>query len=258
MSIDEARLRAALADSTLPVYCYDSIDSTNTECKRRIAAGERRFLVLGDTQTAGRGRRGHSFFSPPGAGLYLSLTLTPPSGPGSAVGITTRAAVCTAAAIEKLCGISCGIKWVNDLYREGKKVCGILTEAVGGSVVVGIGVNLAASAVPAELREIVGWLDCPELREPLAAEIVNGLLAYVPGDTGHMPEYRRRCLVLGRRGAGVRDRRGGGGRRRPGGGHGRRPRPATQRGNLPQCYRRTEAIRECPVDRKNDLVDSRI
>ena len=199
MGFDESYLRGAIWDPALPVCLFDSIDSTNLECRRRMAAGERSCLAIADTQTAGRGRRGRSFFSPPGAGLYLSLGFSPEGGVASVTGITTYSAVVAAEAISRLSGIECGIKWVNDLYLDGKKVCGILAEAVGPAVIVGIGVNLAESAVPEELRSIVGWLGRPEIRDKLAVELVNGLLRYVPGDTAHLAEYRRRSLVLGRR-----------------------------------------------------------
>ena len=199
MCFDEDYIRGAVSDPALPVYFFDSIDSTNLECRRRMMAGETRCLAIADAQTAGRGRRGRSFFSPPGAGLYLSLGFRPEGGAASVAGITTYAAVVVAEAVSRLGGIECGIKWVNDLYLDGKKVCGILAEAVGDAVIVGIGVNLTESAVPEELRSIVGWLGRADIRDALAAGLANGLLRYIPGDTRHMEEYRRRSLVLGRR-----------------------------------------------------------
>ena len=198
MGFDERYIRSALRDTGLGVSFFDSIDSTNTECRRRLEAGEGRCLVLADTQTAGRGRRGRRFFSPPGAGLYLSLGFRPAGGAASVSGITTYTAVAAAEAISRLSGIECGIKWVNDLYLDGKKVCGILAESFGGAVVVGVGVNLTESAAPQELRAIVGWLDRGDIRDALAVELARALLAYVPGDCGHIEAYRRRCLVLGR------------------------------------------------------------
>lgn len=177
----------------------ETVDSTISECFRLLRSGQaRRCLVLADAQTAGRGRLGRSFFSPPGAGLYLSLGFTPPGGVADAVGITTYAAVATAERIEALTGLRCGVKWVNDLYLAGRKVCGILTEAEGPFVAVGVGVNLTASAVPEELRDIVGWLDRADIRVPLAAGLTEALLAYRPGDASHMAEYRRRSTVLGK------------------------------------------------------------
>jgi len=177
-------------------YSFDTLDSTSDECRRRLAAGETRFFVIAKTQTGGRGRIGRSFFSPDG-GLYLSLAM--PMAPDP-VGLTCFAAVTAADAIEKICGISCGIKWVNDLYLVGRKVAGILAESVGNSVILGIGINLRPTALPAELEQKVGFLDCDEsLRLPLAAEMVQRLPAFSPGNRDFMDEYRRRSVILGRR-----------------------------------------------------------
>ena len=178
----------------------ETLDSTLSECFRTLNGGQaRRCLVLADAQTAGRGRMGRSFFSPPGAGLYLSVGFSPKGGAADAVGITTYAAVAAAERIEALTGLHCGVKWVNDLFLAGRKVCGILTEAQGPFVAVGVGVNLSASAVPEELRDIVGWLDHPDIRVPLAAGLTQDLLSYRPGEVSHMAEYRRRSTVLGQR-----------------------------------------------------------
>ncbi len=87
MIFDGEKLRAALRDRTLPVYVPESIDSTNLECRRRIEAGEGRCLVVAGTQTAGRGRNGKRFFSPPGAGLYMSLAFRPAQGAENAIGV---------------------------------------------------------------------------------------------------------------------------------------------------------------------------
>ena len=182
----------------LPLYRFSEIDSTNNECRRRLAAGETRCAVLADTQTAGRGRSGKRFYSPAGAGLYLSLMLPAEGGSAGAVGLTTRAAVCTAEAVSALTGKDCGIKWVNDLYWQGKKVCGILTEGAGGAYIVGIGVNLTPAAVPEELWEIMGCLDAPGIRDALAGQLLARLTAAQPGDLSHMEAYRRRSIVLGR------------------------------------------------------------
>ena len=199
MNFNKTTIRAALGDTALPLYLFDCIDSTNSECRRRLAAGERRCIVIADRQTAGRGRRGRSFYSPPDAGLYMSLLLRPEGGAASAVGVTTCAAVRAAEAVEALTGKRCGIKWVNDLYYGGKKVCGILAEAVGDAVIVGIGINLLPTAAPPELSEIMGCLDAPGVRDALAGTIARGVLDYVPGDVSHMDGYRRRSVVLGRR-----------------------------------------------------------
>lgn len=193
MELCGERIAARLKMQSLPVYVYETLNSTSDECRRRLAAGERQCLVLAERQTLGRGRSGKNFYSPTG-GLYLSLAM---QARPDVVGLTCRAAVETAEAIELLTGLDCGIKWVNDLYFRGKKVCGILTEAVGDSVILGIGVNLCPAALPEELREIVGFLDCGDIREPLAAELANRLLREREKKS-FMEEYRRRSVVLGK------------------------------------------------------------
>ncbi len=198
MIFDGEKLRAALRDRTLPVYVPESIDSTNLECRRRIEAGEGRCLVVAGTQTAGRGRNGKHFFSPPGTGLYMSLAFRPAQGAENAIGVTTYTAVAATREIARLTGRSCRIKWVNDLFLDGRKVCGILTEAVGDTLIVGVGVNLLPTSVPPELEGIVGCLNCAGIAEDLAAGVTNALLQYHPEDASHMEEYRRRSLVLGR------------------------------------------------------------
>lgn len=185
----------ALLRADVPVCCYETLDSTNEECRRRIAAGQQKCLLLAEQQTAGRGRCGRSFFSPPGSGLYMSLAF-PRTGFDPAA-LTTYAAVCTAEAIETLTGISCGVKWVNDLYLHGKKVAGILVEAVGEHVIIGVGINLQPAAVPLELRDTAGALGCGDVREELAAAIADALLAW-PGDFSHLNAYRRRSVLDGR------------------------------------------------------------
>ena len=199
MSYDLAVVRAALGDDTLPVRAFDILDSSNAECRRARAAGEDRCLILADCQTAGRGRMGRSFASPAGAGLYMSLLFRPAPGAAGAVGITTWAAVTAAEAVAELTGLQCGIKWVNDLFLNGKKVCGILTEGIGAHVIVGIGVNLTPAAMPEEAARIAGCLGRGDIRDALAGRIAGGLLRYVPGDTSHMDAYRRRSIVTGRR-----------------------------------------------------------
>ena len=196
--LDGERIRALLGDDTLPVHVLECVDSTSTDCRRRLAAGEERCLVLAERQSAGRGRQGKQFYSPAGRGLYLSLLFAPEGGLRSADAFTAWAAVCTARAVETVTGRACGIKWVNDLYFRGRKVCGILTEAVGGHLIVGVGVDLRAGDLPPELRETVGALETDADRNALAAGIVRGLLDYAPEERGFYAEYRRRSVVLGR------------------------------------------------------------
>ena len=111
------------------LVCLETVDSTNNEVKRRALAGAADGLaVVAEQQTGGRGRRGRSFVSPAGQGLYLSVLLRPrcPLEEVSALTAWTAVAVCNA--VERVCGVRPGIKWPNDVILDGRKLCGILTE----------------------------------------------------------------------------------------------------------------------------------
>ena len=166
-------------------------------------------LVLASRQQAGRGRLGRRFESPAGKGVYLSLLLRPALSAADAQTVTIGAAVAVARAVKALCGLKLGIKWVNDLYYQGKKVCGILTEAgtdmESGQLewlVVGIGLNLTTSPSdwPPELARIAGSLypggPAPVGRAALAGAIARELLALCPA-FDCLDEYRARCFVPG-------------------------------------------------------------
>lgn len=148
-------------------------------------------LAAAQYQSGGKGRRGRSFYSPKDSGLYLSVLLHPKKTAQESLEITAAAAVAVCKAVEQVCGVSLGIKWVNDLYLEEKKVCGILTEAVTDFetgdiefVVVGIGLNLypPEGGFPKYLEHVAGTILEPGQgadRNRLAGEIVNRLLEEV-------------------------------------------------------------------------------
>jgi len=198
VDLDPNRISELLHPGQVRVCVHSEIDSTSSECRRLLAEGETCCLVAAESQSAGRGRQGKSFFSPAGRGLYMSLLFAPAGGIPATDGFTSYAAVAVRRAVCEICGIDCGIKWVNDLYVGGKKVCGILSEAVGKSLIVGIGVDLIPGEVPAELTDIVGALGCSCDRNALCAAIANRLLAWTPGDRQFLEEYREASVVLGR------------------------------------------------------------
>lgn len=116
----------ALLEKDIEVTHFDTVDSTNTYCKRLLADGKQgEFLVTAAKQTAGRGRQGKSFYSPSETGIYFSLVIRPDTSLQNAVTATTAAAVAVCKAIEKTTDLKPKIKWVNDVYLNGKKVCGI-------------------------------------------------------------------------------------------------------------------------------------
>ncbi len=186
--------------SGVKVSVFDTIDSTNSEAKRSSVPFPH--LICADSQSAGRGRLGRSFYSPEKTGLYMSLAFEPRAHMADAVTVTAAAAVAVCAAIDRLCGTDCKIKWVNDVYLSGKKVCGILTEATTKGdktvIIVGIGINCTTEAFPEDIRDRAGSIGCLD-REALAAAVVNKLIYYCNNleKRDWLPEYRRRSLVLG-------------------------------------------------------------
>lgn len=125
---------------------FEELDSTNLEAVRQSAQSAHGTVIVAESQTAGRGRRGRSWVSPAGENLYFSLLLKPEFVPEQAAMLTLVMALATARAIQTVSGCACQIKWPNDIVLHGKKVCGILTEmqVAGGRishVVIGVGVN---------------------------------------------------------------------------------------------------------------------
>lgn len=208
-SLSEENLRYHMRDRVPPlsVYVHESIDSTNTEAKRLAVGGMREdALIVAAQQTAGRGRLGRSFSSPVGTGAYFSLLYTPQTAMDTAVTVTCAASVAVMRAIERLTGKRAGIKWVNDLYLDGKKICGILCESlcVEGQmrIVIGIGINIDTSFAGTELEDIAGSIGVASLSpSALIAEVIAELfpLLSVPEHREWLADYRAASTVLSRR-----------------------------------------------------------
>ena len=198
------------------LYVCRETGSTNTLAKEAANAGQEAPAVyIAAMQTAGRGRRGRSFLSVPGGNICMSFLLRPKMAAADAVFFTTATCVAVHRAIRNVTGIVCGIKWVNDLYYQGKKVCGILTEAVTDCetgivdcVIPGIGINfnIAPELFPEELREIAGALYPGEkrihvTRNRLAAEIIIQMFKVMGElqDRSFLKEYREHSILLGKK-----------------------------------------------------------
>lgn len=196
------------------IEVQDQVSSTNTVLKELAEKGGREgMVVIAEHQDQGKGRLGRSFFSPKGLGLYMSLLLRPDFPAEESLAITTAASVAVAEAIDKLTGERSRIKWVNDVYLHGRKVCGILTEASldfeSGKLnyaVLGIGVNIQAppGGFPEGIREVAGAIfptPAPAgARARLAAEILNRFFEIyraLPDRADYMTEYRNRSLLNG-------------------------------------------------------------
>ena len=214
--LSEESIKKYLLIDHLSIKVDKIVDSTNSQLKIKAEAGAPEGSVLiSEEQTKGRGRMGRSFFSPEKTGIYMSILLRPKISAYEALSITTCAAVAVAKAIEKNTNKKAGIKWVNDIFIEDKKVCGILTEASmnleGGGLryaILGIGINAFSpkDGFPEELEDITTFLfnednNYGECRSKLIADILNIFFDYYK-DIENKPfykDYKDRSIVSGKK-----------------------------------------------------------
>ena len=193
---------------TIKEYRFKELDSTNEFAKREAEKTSEDILIISEKQTAGKGRMGRSFHSPEG-GIYMSLLLHPKADKNS-LRITVMAAVAVARAIETVVGVKAQIKWVNDIYVDNKKVCGILTEGPYNTekkafdyAVLGIGINtvLPIGGFPGDIKDIAGALF--ETKDDLKQEclidlFLENFFEIYDGKSDYMTEYKSRSIVLGK------------------------------------------------------------
>ena len=205
MKLDKSFIEKELCSFPYSIMVEDCVSSTNAILKEEAKNGKEEYSVLiASSQTEGRGRMGRSFFSPDNSGLYMSVILRPDNGINP-LRITTDAAVACAKAIENISGKTAGIKWVNDVYLDGRKVCGILAESsIGenGFVILGIGVNVFSpeNGFPDDIKMRAGSLfdeKIPLVREKLAVEILKELFNKYDKKT-ILEEYRIRSIITGK------------------------------------------------------------
>lgn len=215
--VREGELTGPLAGCHLggKLLCLDTVDSTNTECKRQAMAGAPDGLVvISEEQTGGRGRLGRTFQSPKGRGLYVSALLRPQLPPAEVTDFTAWVAVAVCDGIQAACGVRPRIKWTNDIVLGGRKLCGILTELglEGESnaldyLITGIGVNVnqrTEDFLP-EVRPIAvslaQELGRPVRRAELAVEIIRALdrmyAGFPDNKAEYLARYRADCLTPG-------------------------------------------------------------
>lgn len=213
LTCDKVKTALGSQASRFPLEVRDCCDSTNLVIRQNAGALPEWYTLIAQCQTAGRGRQGRPFYSPPKTGLYMSVLLRPQKKAEDAVFLTTAAAVAVCRAIEEVTDLSARIKWVNDICVHDKKVCGILTEASldmeSRSVeyaVLGIGINVARpkDGFPESIRDTAGAvLSHPRCgtRSRLAAAILRHLsLLYAdPNPWRFAAEYRRRSLLIGQK-----------------------------------------------------------
>lgn len=194
-----AALDSAYAD--MPIYVHESIDSTNNEAKRLLAGNDETqyMLIVAKEQKKGRGRYGHSFYSPKGSGIYMSVTCRISGVIDDPGRFTEAAAVAVIRAVKELSGEELSIRGINDIYYHGKKAGGILTEAVSGletghieHVITGIGLNLTTESFPKDIKNSAISLNGLALSpNNLIARIVNEIIPLYEtrDDEGYVREY---------------------------------------------------------------------
>lgn len=176
---------------------FETLPSTNTYAKENISELILPTLIIANEQTSGRGRRGNSFFSPKDTGLYMTLVF---EEKGNADLLTPAAAVAVCETLTSV-GADPKIKWVNDIFISGKKVCGILTEryvADGKAyIILGIGINISTKEFPDELIS-AGSVNLECNKEKLAFEISERILDYVDknNDEEIIEKYRSRLFII--------------------------------------------------------------
>lgn len=194
---------------------FETIDSTNDYLKTLANKGAKEGkVVVSKEQTAGKGRIGRNFYSPNNTGVYFSLLLNPQISAEGSVLITTCAAVAVAEAVDKLSGKTSKIKWVNDIFINNKKVCGILTEAsldfeTSGLqyAVLGIGINVLEpkNGFPNDIKDVAGAVFTkdnyvPDAKSKLIAEIINNFFRYYNNleNKEFLSKYKEKSMLTGK------------------------------------------------------------
>lgn len=199
-------------DQKLNITIFEELDSTNNYLKKVGSKGEKEnHLVIALSQTGGRGRMGRSFYSPNGTGIYFSLLLHPEFSAEKSLFLTVMAAVSVAETVMNYNKNDVKIKWVNDIYIDSKKVCGILTEGAINSdksldyAVVGIGINVVVpeNGFPEDIKNIATSIfqgnTEENIKEKIVAEVVNRFFKMYNGvDTDFVKRYKEYSYLTGK------------------------------------------------------------
>ncbi|MBQ6089687.1 MAG: biotin--[Lachnospiraceae bacterium] len=226
-----------MTNDPISLIYKESIDSTNLEARRildtfRSNAGtgaelkdsctegvdslsaNRPFIVVAREQTAGRGRQGKSFYSPKGSGIYMTIALPTGEIPSGVVTLTCRVGIAVSKAIDAEFGCHTGIKWVNDIFLAGRKICGILCEAVSGEggkpshILIGIGINISTEEFPDDIKNSAGsvisgqteskrTLMTKEFVQTLSIRIYESVIKHLDPSYNPIADYKERSVVLG-------------------------------------------------------------
>ena len=208
-------IKQHLKNPHLDISVFSSVTSTNTILKEMAEQGAKEgTVIIAEEQTAGRGRTGKQFYSPKGTGIYISILLRPDIPAEESLFLTTSAAVATARAIEDVSDKRALIKWVNDIYLEDKKTCGILTEGdfnvETGKLdyaIVGIGINVCIpdGGFPDNIKDIATAIfdkqtDSINKRSILIANLLDYFMEYYKDfkSKSYVKEYIERSMIIGK------------------------------------------------------------
>lgn len=208
----EKKILEQYLNQKLNITIFNELESTNTYLKKLGSQGEKENqLVIAESQTGGRGRMGRSFYSPNSTGIYFSLLLHPEFSAEKSLFLTVMAAVSVAETVMKYNLNDVKIKWVNDIYIDGKKVCGILTEGAINSrkmldyAVVGIGINVIApeNGFPDDIKDIATAIfpgnTVENIKEKIVADVVNKFFDMFNGiDKDFVNRYKKYSYLTGK------------------------------------------------------------
>ena len=208
-------IKQHLKNPHLDISVFSSVTSTNTILKEMAEQGAKEgTVIIAEEQNAGRGRTGKQFYSPKGTGIYISILLRPDIPAEESLFLTTSAAVATARAIEDVSDKRALIKWVNDIYLEDKKTCGILTEGAFNVetgkldyAIVGIGINVCIpdGGFPDNIKDIATAIfdkqtDSINKRSILIANLLDYFMEYYKDfkSKSYVKEYIERSMIIGK------------------------------------------------------------
>ena len=208
-------IKQHLKNPHLDISVFSSVTSTNTILKEMAEQGAKEgTVIIAEEQTVGRGRTGKQFYSPKGTGIYISFLLRPDIPAEESLFLTTSAAVATARAIEDVSDKRALIKWVNDIYLEDKKTCGILTEGAFNVetgkldyAIVGIGINVCIpdGGFPDNIKDIATAIfdkqtDSINKRSILIANLLDYFMEYYKDfkSKSYVKEYIERSMIIGK------------------------------------------------------------
>ncbi len=208
-------IKQHLKNPHLDISVFSSVTSTNTILKEMAEQGAKEgTVIIAEEQTAGRGRTGKQFYSPKGTGIYISILLRPDIPAEESLFLTTSVAVATARAIEDVSDKRALIKWVNDIYLEDKKTCGILTEGAFNVetgkldyAIVGIGINVCIpdGGFPDNIKDIATAIfdkqtDSINKRSILIANLLDYFMEYYKDfkSKSYVKEYIERSMIIGK------------------------------------------------------------